>query len=79
MHQAKNVDADRHTQDAHYDDAHKHILALLFDEYSSEIPPKKHERGNSMIEVNTLERYDCGTNQSNRPFLQGLKPLSVGP
>lgn len=32
-----------------------------------------------MIEVNTLERYDCETNQSNRPFLQGLKPLSVGP
>ncbi|PMK78586.1 hypothetical protein BCT94_05735 [Vibrio breoganii] len=41
--------------------------------------PKIKRRGNSTIEVNTLERYDYGTNQSNRPFLQGLKPLSVGP
>lgn len=34
MRQAKSVSADRRTQGGHYDDAHKHILALLFDEYS---------------------------------------------
>ncbi|CAH7194613.1 hypothetical protein VCHA56P521_250020 [Vibrio chagasii] len=40
MHKAKNVSACIHTQDGHGGGAHKHKLALLFVEYSSEFPPK---------------------------------------
>lgn len=68
-----NVSAGKHTQGDRYDDAHKHKPALPFDEYSSELPPKNNERGNSMIEVNTLERYDRNTIQSNLAFLKGLE------